>query len=60
MIAANDAATSVLRNASDVTVSTLSSLPALNPYHPNQSRPVPSATRGILCSPASVTRRFPT
>jgi len=48
VIAAKDAAVSVLRKANAVTWSTLSSLPALNPYQPNQSRPVPRATRGML------------
>src|SRR6266446_5263382 len=54
-IAANEAARSVLRNATAVTESTRNSLPALNPYQPNQSRPVPSATSGIECGPASAT-----
>src|SRR6266540_6313713 len=40
-IAAKDAAISVLRNAIAVMASTFNSLPALNPYQPNQSRPVP-------------------
>ena len=60
VIAANDAATSVLRNAFDVTGSTFNSLPALKPYQPNQRRPVPRATSGILWSPASGLRRLPT
>ena len=46
--AANEAATSVLRKAVAVTESTRISLPALKPYHPNQSNPVPRATRGML------------
>src|SRR5579863_1287115 len=58
--AANEGATSVFKNAVAVTESTRISLPALNPYHPNHSRPVPSATRGILCGPRSRTLRFPT
>ena len=52
VIAAKDAAVSVFRNASAVIESTRSSLPALNPYHPNHSRPVPSATSGMLCGAA--------
>src|SRR3954451_14717181 len=59
VVAANDAARSVFRNAVAVMSSTFSSLPALNPYHPNQSRPVPSAMNGILCG-ASTNLRFPT
>src|SRR5579864_4893242 len=59
VMAANDAAMSVLRNAIAVTSSTLSSLPALKPYHPNQSRPVPSAMNGMLCG-ASANLRLPT
>ena len=43
---------SVLRNAGAVTASTRNSLPALKPYQPNHSRPVPSATSGMLCGPA--------
>ncbi len=58
--AANDAARSVLRNATAVTESTRNSLPALNPYHPNHKSPVPSATSGMLCSPLSSTFRLPT
>src|SRR5215471_11294938 len=58
--AANDAATSVFRNAVAVTELALISLPALNPYHPNHSSPVPSATSGMLCGPRSITRRLPT
>src|SRR5258708_32659140 len=57
---ANDAATSVFRNATAVTASTRNSLPALKPYQPNQRRPVPSATSGTLCAPESITRRLPT
>ena len=53
VIAAKEAATSVLRNASAVIASTRSSLPALKPYHPNHKRPVPRATRGMLCGPRS-------
>ena len=34
--------------------------PALKPYQPNQSKPVPSATSGILCGPRSATLRLPT
>ena len=58
--AANEAARSVLRNAVAVTESTRISLPALNPYHPNHSKPVPSATSGMLCGPRSAVCRFPT
>ena len=50
---ANEAARSVLRNAAAVVVSTWNSLPALKPYQPNHSRPVPSATSGMLCGPVS-------
>src|SRR6478672_1497183 len=60
VIAANEAATSVLRNASAVTESTRNSLPALKPYQPNQSKPVPRATSGIECGPESATLRLPT
>ena len=58
--AANDAATSVFRNAVPVTESTRISLPALKPYHPNHNSPVPKATSGMLCGPRSSTRRRPT
>jgi len=58
--AANDAERSVLRNATAVTESTRNSLPALKPYQPNQSRPVPSATSGMLWGPRSRTFRLPT
>ena len=44
---------SVLRKATAVTESTFDSLPALKPYQPNQSRPVPRATSGMLCGPRS-------
>src|SRR5579883_3644403 len=53
LTAANEAAMSVLRNALAVTPSTRNSLPALKPYHPNHSKPVPSATNGIECGPRS-------
>ena len=43
-----------------VTASTFDSLPALKPYQPNHSRPVPKATRGMLCGPRSTTLRRPT
>src|SRR2546421_9313288 len=59
-IAAKLAARSVLRKATAVTESTRNSLPALKPYQPNQRRPVPKATRGIECGPASATLRRPT
>src|SRR5262249_8057704 len=55
--AANEAATSVLRNASAVTESTGNSLPPLKPYQPNQSKPVPRATSGTLCGPSTTWRR---
>ena len=58
--AANEAAMSVFRNAVPVTESTRISLPALKPYQPNHSSPVPSATSGMLCGPRSITRRLPT
>src|SRR5258706_12588388 len=58
--AANDAAMSVFRNALAVTASTRNSLPALNPYQPNQRGPVPRATRGMRWDPRSWTLRFPT
>ena len=45
---ANEAAMSVFRKAEAVTASTASSDPALKPYQPNQSSPVPSAIRGML------------
>src|SRR5580765_5877942 len=57
---ANAAARSVLRNAVAVVESTLNSLPALKPYQPNHSRPVPSATSGMLCGSGSETRSRPT
>ena len=59
-MAANDAAMSVLRNAEAVTGSTRSSEPALKPYQPNHSRPVPSAISGTLCGLFSITWRRPT
>src|SRR6185312_17353004 len=46
--AAKEAATSVLIKAKPVTASTSSSLPALNPYQPNHSKPVPIAISGTL------------
>jgi len=54
------AARSVFTNATAVTLSTRNSLPALKPYHPNQSSPVPRATRGIECGPRSTILRRPT
>src|SRR6266446_8265671 len=59
-MAANEAAMSVLMNATAVVESTRNSLPALNPYQPNQSNPVPSATSGMLCGPRSTATRLPT
>src|SRR5215467_10873485 len=58
-IAANEAATSVFTNASPVTAFTSSALPALKPYQPNQSNPVPSAMRGMLFGFPSVFLLFP-
>jgi hypothetical protein len=55
--AANEAARSVFRNAVAVMSSTLSSLPALKPYQPNQSRPVPRAMKGMLCGRSMNFRR---
>ena len=54
------AARSVFTNATAVTESTRNSLPALNPYQPNQRSPVPSATSGMECGPLSATFRRPT
>src|SRR6266480_2826902 len=59
-IAAKEAAMSVLINATAVVESTRNSDPALKPYQPNQSKPVPSATSGMLCGPRSGTLRLPT
>ena len=59
-MAAKLAAMSVFRKATAVTESTRNSLPALKPYQPNQSRPVPSATSGIECGPRSAILRLPT
>src|SRR4051794_23867234 len=39
----------VLTNATAVTLSTVSSEPALKPNQPNHSRPAPRATNGTLC-----------
>src|SRR5229473_5046005 len=58
--AAKLAARSVFRKATAVTESTRNSLPALKPYQPNQSMPVPSATSGIECGPESAILRLPT
>src|SRR5689334_3939721 len=46
--AANEAAVSVFKNARPVMAFTSSALPALNPYQPNQSNPVPRAMSGTL------------
>src|SRR5262245_2431055 len=59
-MAAKEAAMSVFRNATAGTESTRNSEPALKPYHPNQSRPVPNATSGMLWGPGSRTLRLPT
>src|SRR5580704_13132424 len=56
--AVDEAAKSVLRNAVAVTESTRISPPALKPYHPNHSRPVPRATSGMLWGPRAAVRRF--
>mmetsp|Transcript_12939 Transcript_12939/g.42810 ORF Transcript_12939/g.42810 Transcript_12939/m.42810 type:complete len:269 (+) Transcript_12939:634-1440(+) len=50
---AHDALISVLIAAYAATPSAASALPALNPNHPNQSIPVPSATNGMLCGSVS-------
>src|SRR6478609_7522253 len=55
-MAANEAAISVLMKATAVVPSTRNSDPALNPYQPNQSSPVPSATKGMLCAPSATLR----
>ncbi len=60
VMAAKLAAMSVLMKASAVISSTCSSLPALKPYQPNHSRPVPRATSGIEWGPSSAKRRLPT
>src|SRR5512138_477691 len=57
---ANEAAISVFRNAVDVTKSTCTSLPALNPYHPNHSNPLPIAMRGMLLGVEYLSTRAPT
>src|SRR5579863_4357674 len=57
---ANEAATSVLRNADAVTASTRNSDPALNPYQPNHKSPVPSAISGTLWGLPAMTLRRPT
>ncbi len=48
-IIATEAAMSVLTNAIAAIPFAASALPPLNPNHPNQSRPVPRATKAILC-----------
>src|ERR1700744_2122130 len=58
--AANDAAISVFRKDEAVIASTRNSEPALKPYQPNHSRPVPSAISGTLCGLWGITRRRPT
>ena len=58
-IVAKEAAISVLRKASEVTLSTATSLPALNPYQPNQSRPLPIATSGMLLGVEFLSVRAP-
>src|SRR5206468_2027346 len=57
---AKEAAMSVLRKASAVTLSTAISLPALNPYQPNHSRPLPIATNGTLLGVEFLSTRAPT
>src|ERR1035437_6780029 len=58
--AANEAATSVLINACPVIAFTSSALPELNPYQPNQSKPVPIAMSGTLFGGDALSLRFPT
>ena len=60
VMAANEAATSVFIKAWPVMASTSSSLPALKPYQPNQSNPVPMAISGMLFGGDSLSRRLPT
>ena len=57
---ANEAAISVFRKAVEVMKSTETSLPALKPYQPNQSRPLPIATRGMLLGVEFFSTRAPT
>ena len=54
VMAATEAQMSVFAKATRVTWSTFSSLPALKPYQPNHSRPVPRATSGMLWGPLSI------
>ena len=56
-MAANEAATSVFKNARPVMALTASSLPALKPYQPNQSSPVPMAISGMLFGGDCLSRR---
>src|SRR5438445_4117511 len=58
-IVAKEAAMSVFRNARAVTLSTAISLPALNPYQPNHSRPLPIATSGMLLGVEFLSTRAP-
>src|SRR6185436_5248902 len=60
VIAANEAATSVFRNARPVIAFTSNSLPALKPYHPNHNNPVPIAISGMLLGGDSLSLRLPT
>ena len=57
---ANEAATSVFKNAMAVILSTCNSLPALNPYQPNHNNPDPMATRGMLLGVEFLSTRAPT
>lgn len=57
--AAKDAEMSVFRKADAVMLSTRNSEPALKPYQPNHSRPVPRAISGMLWAVFSTMRRLP-
>src|SRR5690349_16383448 len=53
----------VVTNARPATGLAASALPALNPNHPNQSRPAPSSVNGTLCGSRDAdgySWRFPT
>ena len=55
--AAKEAAVSVFKKEETVMEFTANSLPALNPYQPNQSKAVPMATNGMLFGSCVVCRR---
>src|SRR5579884_3659603 len=60
---ATEAAVLVLTNATAATPVAASALPPLKPNHPNQSSPVPRATKGRLCGSvfsSALSLRFPT